>query len=129
MPNSKKYKGMILFLCIILFSYPSHAQTKVQIKKEVKDTQSLKNFEGYYQFENDKSTFLQITAKGNNLILKQLWDGKEIVFEQESELEFFNEEESFPLKFTKGQDGAITQVLAFDKDVWDKVKDYKPVIK
>jgi hypothetical protein len=129
MPNSKKYKGMILFLCIILFSYLSHAQTKVQIKKEVKDTQSLKNFEGYYQFENDKSTFLQITAKGNNLILKQLWDGKEIVFEQKSELEFFNEEESFPLKFTKGQDGAITQVLAFDKDVWDKVKDYKPVIK
>ncbi len=95
----------------------------------VRDTQQLKAFEGYYQFQNDKDVFLQITVKGNNLTLKQLWDGQEIVFVQKSELEFFNEEKSFPLKFSKDKDGTITQVLAFDRDLWNKVKDYKPVIK
>lgn len=98
-------------------------------EKKVYDTLELKAFEGYYQFQNDKNVFLQITAKGNNLILKQLWDGEEIVFIQKSESEFFNEEKSFPLKFSKDKEGAIIQVLAFDKDLWNKVKDYKPVIK
>ena len=98
-------------------------------EKKVHDTPELKAFEGYYQFQNDNDVFLRITAKGNNLILKQLWDGEEIVFVQKSELEFFNEEKSFPLKFSKDKDGAIIQVLAFDKDLWNKVKDYKPVIK
>jgi uncharacterized protein YjhX (UPF0386 family) len=102
---------------------------KQKTQKEIKDTQLLKSFEGYYQFQNDKNTFLQIIAKGSNLILKQLWDGKEIVFVQKSELEFFNEQESFPLKFSKDQNGAITQVLAFDRDLWNKTEDYKPVIK
>src|SRR3954470_23439217 len=82
--------------------------------------QPLKKFEGYYQFTNDTTTYLQITSQGNNLILHQLWDGKEISFERKSEFEFLNEEQSFPLKFTSDQDGTITQVTAFDRDLWNK---------
>jgi hypothetical protein len=44
--------------------------------------QPLKKFEGYYQFTNDTTTYLQISAQGNNLILHQLWDDKEITFDQ-----------------------------------------------
>jgi len=90
--------------------------------------QPLKKFEGYYQFTNDTTTYLQITAKGNSLILHQLWDGKEIGFERKSELEFLNEEHSFPLKFSSDQNGIITQVTAFDRDLWNKVKNYNPVL-
>src|SRR6476660_574689 len=86
--------------------------------------QPLKKFEGYYQFTNDTSTYLQITSQGNNLVLHQLWDGKEISFEHKSELEFLNEEQSFPLKFRSDQNGVITQVIAFDRDLWNKVKNY-----
>lgn len=89
---------------------------------------ALKEFEGYYQFTNDTTTYLQITSQGNNLILHQLWDGKEISFERKSELEFLNGEYSFPLKFGSDQNGIITQVTAFDRDLWNKVKNYKPVI-
>ena len=88
----------------------------------------LKKFEGYYQFTKDTTTYLQITSQGNNLILHQLWDGKDISFERQSDLEFFNGENSFPLKFSSDQTGTITQVLAFDRDLWNKVKNYKPVI-
>jgi hypothetical protein len=88
----------------------------------------LKSFEGFYRFREDKDVFLQITAKENNLVLKQLWDGKEFVFEQNSPLDFYCNAQSFPLKF-KDSAGTIIQVLAFNTDVWDKVKDYKPLIK
>ncbi len=43
-------------------------------------------------------------------------------------LEFVNDEGNFPLKFTKAADGTITQVLAFDRDLWIKTSDYKPVV-
>jgi len=90
--------------------------------------ESLKKFEGYYQFTNDTTNYLQITSQGNNLILHQLWDGKEITFERKSELEFYNQEYSFPLKFVSDQNGVITQVTAFDRDLWNIVKNYKPII-
>ena len=130
--NLYKYAFVLLFAFATYFVINSiHAQPlqRQAAKKEVQDTQELKAFEGYYQFQNNKDAFLQISAKGDNLVLKQLWDGEEILFVQRSALEFFNEEKSFPLKFSKDKDGAITQVLAFDRDLWNKVKDYKPVIK
>jgi CubicO group peptidase (beta-lactamase class C family) len=96
---------------------------KPAIKKVVQLTpQQLKAFEGKYQFQKDKNAFLQITADGNHLILKQLWDGREARFSPESDLDFFCIEEPFPLKFTRDKDGAITQVLAFERDSWDKLK-------
>ena len=90
--------------------------------------QSLKKFEGYYQFTNDTTTYLQITSQGDNLILHQLWDDKEISFERKSDLEFLNEEYSFPLKFGSDKNGSITQVTAFNKDLWNKVNNYKPAV-
>src|SRR5690349_11437780 len=81
--------------------------------------QALKNFEGYYQLSKDTSAYLQISSQENNLILHQLWDGKKISFERKSDLEFFNQEYSFPLKFSNGQDGKITQVVAFNRDLWN----------
>jgi hypothetical protein len=109
------------FILFAVFSLASSTQLHSQ-------QQDLKKFEGYYQLTNDTSTYLQITSQGNNLILHQLWDGKEISFEHKSDFEFFNQEYSFPLKFSNGQDGNITQVIAFDRDLWKKVKNYKPVI-
>ena len=108
------------FILPVLFSLVCSKQIYSQ-------QQPLKKFEGYYQFTNDTSRYLQITPQGNNLMLHQLWDGKKISFERKSELEFFNGEASFPLKFSSDQNGAVTEVLAFDKDLWKKVKSYNPV--
>ena len=60
----------------------------------------LTEFEGYYQLDKNKSIYLQIMVKKNQLILKQLWDEREIPFEQKSALYFYNEEKSFPLTFS-----------------------------
>ena len=133
-PNSNLYKHafvlpLILATCFMtnLFDIQSlEAQEKKQVVQL--SPQKLKVFEGVYQFQENKDVFLQITAKENNLVLKQLWDGKEFVFEQNSTLDFYCKAQSFPLKF-KDSAGIIIQVLAFNRDVWNKVKNYKPVIK
>ena len=115
-------KKIINCKCILLAVFSLVWSTQIHSQQQ----QPLKKFEGYYQFTNDTSTYLQITSQGNNLILHQLWDGKEISFEHKSELEFLNQEYSFPLKFGSDQNGVITQVTAFDRDLWNKVN-HKPV--
>jgi hypothetical protein len=82
---------------------------------------TLNRLEGKYQFQRDKNLFLEIRAKNNQLELKQLWDGKTIVFSPRSALDFFNADLSFPLHFhTEGN--LVKQVTCFGKDVWDKIK-------
>ncbi|HEY2348724.1 MAG TPA: hypothetical protein VGH64_06895, partial [Puia sp.] len=83
----------------------------------------------YYQLDKNKSIYIQIIVKNNQLVLKQLWDDLEIPFDQKSALYFYNEQKSFPLTFTKNGNGEITQVVAFERDTWIKVKDYKPLVK
>src|SRR6478735_3066432 len=83
----------------------------------------LKPFEGNYafQFEKGKDSYIQITAAANHITLKQLWDGKEINFVPKSNAEFFCKEQPFPLKFIKDDNGNVIQVLAFNKDLWQRV--------
>lgn len=89
-------------------------------------TAQLKAIEGYYELDVDKERHLQFTALKNQLILKQLWDGHEVTFDPESELEFFCRQFPFPLKFSKDASGKINQVLIFEHDVWKKVDNYVP---
>ncbi len=81
----------------------------------------LKAYQGKYEFDQQKGTFLTITATADGLVLKQLWDNKEISFINVADNEFINKEAMFPLKFTKDAAGNVTKVLAFNKDSWDKV--------
>ncbi|WP_295795559.1 hypothetical protein [Mucilaginibacter sp.] len=83
----------------------------------------LKAYQGKYEFEERKGTFLTITATADGLVLKELWDNKEISFINVADNEFINKEAMFPLKFTKDAAGNVTKVLAFNRDSWDKVKE------
>jgi hypothetical protein len=85
----------------------------------------LKSFEGYYKMED---TYIHITASTTGLVLEQMWDNQKISFSPQTGLQFVNDDGNFPLKFTKAPDGTITQVLAFDRDLWTKTKDYKPLV-
>lgn len=81
----------------------------------------LSRMEGKYQLQNDKSYYLQVTAKDNSLELKQTWDDKLLVFKPRSEVDFINEEHKFPLRCII-EDGKVKRVVCFGKDVWDKVE-------
>lgn len=43
-------------------------------------------------------------------------------------LEFLNKEEAFPLKFVKSTEGNVTQLIAFNRDVWNRLASYRPDI-
>lgn len=95
---------------------------------DLKRNDDFKAYEGYYkfQFEPGKDVYIKIITKNNHLVLIETWNGAEITFEQNSELEFFNEPRNYPLKFTKNKEGAIIEVLVHNKDLWKKANDYKP---
>jgi len=85
----------------------------------------LKAVEGKYPFEFQKGrpAYIQITANNlNGIVLKQLWDNQEISFVPESDMEFFCEDFPFPLKFSKDANGKVVQVLAFNRDLWNRVQ-------
>jgi hypothetical protein len=101
---------------------PDNYQPELQKTIQLTAAQ-LKALEGKYELKGgDGDEFLQITATNDHLILKQLWDQREISFSPVSEVDFFNDAQTFPLKFTKGSDGLATEVLAFNKDLWMKMK-------
>jgi hypothetical protein len=125
-----KYAFVLPLLATAYFLVNPLRASSLSLNKDMKEgfpaPKTLQAFEGFYQFERNKEAYLQIKASGKGLILKQLWDQKEIHFTQSSELEFLDQDGKFPLKFTKDGDGNIIQVLAFNRDKWNKVKNYKP---
>lgn len=84
---------------------------------------------GYYQFLDAKHVLIHIMNQDGKLVLEQLWNNETIPLEQEKDLSFYNASKQFPLRFIKSTDGRITRALAFEKDVWNKIDDYKSVIK
>jgi hypothetical protein len=95
----------------------------IPVKPVKLDPAQLKALEGKYEFEQKQGVFLQITAITDGLKLKQMWDGREIDFIPLSDTDFANIQMLFPLKFTKDTDGKGIKVLAFNKDMWDRVKE------
>jgi len=116
-----------LFCCFMM--RPVHGKANVAAPGQITDTTispaDLKSFEGYYKMDD---SYIHITAATNGLVLEQMWDNRKISFSPRTGLEFTNDDGDFPLKFTKGPDGSITQVLAFDRDLWIKTKEYKPLV-
>jgi hypothetical protein len=95
----------------------------VPVKETTLTADQLKAFEGKYKFEEKDDAYLQITANPTGLTLKQLWDNREFNFAPISDVDFLNKKEAFPLKFTKDSSGKVIKVLAFNRDLWDKVKE------
>ncbi len=50
-----------------------------KVKTTLPTTAQLKAIEGKYQFKDDPDNYIQLTAKGSNIIVKQLWDKKEMI--------------------------------------------------
>jgi hypothetical protein len=123
----KKHPFNLLLILLLVFNLLNTGKLYAQTATDNKTSQFLpaqiKSFTGKYISNNNKMIFLQMMIKDDHLVLKQSWDGEEVVFKQVSDLNFFNDEHSFPLKFTKNDKGETTQVLAFDTDVWIKVAD------
>jgi len=96
-------------------------------KEAVLSAPQLNALAGIYQLNANKAAYIQVIAKQNELIAKQLWDGKEITMLAQSDVSFLV---SVPylriVKFTKNGTGIATKFVAADKHEWNKVERYHP---
>ena len=119
--NKKITTGLLAILLTLtvipnLFAVPTWETT-------ASPAADLKNLEGAYQLLGNKDLFIQITAQGDKIILKESWTNKEITFTQKSELNFAAAADpNFTLDFARDKTGAVNQVTAFKRDIWLKVK-------
>jgi uncharacterized protein YjhX (UPF0386 family) len=120
--NAYKYACVLLLVAAsYLLINPSSAgalQKNVREKSAKFDTGILKGFAGLYRTP-DKSAFIRLAEVNNTLVVKQLWNGREFSLKQKSELEF-TMADGAPFKFSENKDGNVTQILAFDRDIWLK---------
>jgi CubicO group peptidase (beta-lactamase class C family) len=126
MVNSENNKIIqeILLTVANVYQWDGYYDSGIKLSEE-----KLKDLAGYYQAAFNSDLYLQIVATEKQLMLRQLWDGKEIYFEAQSELEFLNKEISFPLKFSRNSRGEIAEVLAFNRDVWKRDDTFVPKIR
>lgn len=126
MTNSENNKIIqeLLLTVANAYQWEGYADSGIKLSEA-----ELKTFEGYYQAIFNSDLYLQIVTSDKKLMLRQLWDGQEIFFEAQSELEFLNKEMSFPLKFSRDSKGRITEVLAFNRDLWKLDETFKPKIR
>jgi hypothetical protein len=93
-------------------------------RKEIAHTpKQLKAFEGIYQSQMNPDDLVGLSERDNKLVLKQYWNGEDVLFVPDSALHFFSREDRlFNLKFNRGADGSIRGLEAFNKEKFDKVK-------
>ena len=72
-----KYFSLLLLLSLFIAINPVVASDirKISVHPKAED---LKIFEGYYQLEEDHEMYIQVMVKQHQLVLKKLWDNKEI---------------------------------------------------
>ncbi|HSC38758.1 MAG TPA: hypothetical protein VLD19_12835, partial [Chitinophagaceae bacterium] len=94
----------------------------------------IQSVAGFYQSQANKEMVVQFTAGENSIIAKLLWNGGQLRLTPLTDSSFVNTEEGeggrpLTIIFKKGADGSVTQVSVGGNGLWDKVKDYKPVVK
>lgn len=94
---------------------------KIPIKLELA---ALKLFEGRYkhQFEKGVDSFLDVVAEDDVLVVKESWSEYPMKFSPISTTEFYCFQKSFPMSFKRNEDGEVSQLVAFNTDVWTKVR-------
>jgi hypothetical protein len=82
----------------------------------------LKPFEGKYQSKDDPDNYVEVHAKNEGIIIRQVWDKKEIMLPALTSTFFYNEAQSFSAGFLKDQDGNYTTLILLGIDRFNKVK-------
>jgi hypothetical protein len=94
----------------------------IKTAKPALTDRDLKLYEGKYQSTDDPDNLVQLTASHSQLVLKQLWDGKEIDLNPMTNTYFYNDAQSFPLQVLRGKDGSVNQIIILGMDQFNRIK-------
>ena len=93
-----------------------------KVEKPHYGPEEMKAFAGKYQLNVDSDDVIQIRPSGGDLVIRQLWDGKETVVSPLAALYFYNEKEKLPFYFSKNSDGAVVKASSYESE-FVKVKE------
>jgi hypothetical protein len=121
-------KGNLWFTVDFTKDVDGHIKQALIIKRQVLvknpkpniSTAQLRSYEGKYQSKKDPDNILQLTAKNKLLVIRQLWDGKEIVVTPLADLYFYNSADAYSLQFVRDNDGLVRQAWLFNTIEFDK---------
>ncbi|MEO7216385.1 serine hydrolase [Mucilaginibacter sp.] len=78
-------------------------------------------FTGKFTQRGSPQLYLRFAVKGNVLILTQSWDNHQLEFFRVDDLEFYNTETTFKLRFEKDKAGSISKAFVATPVEWQKV--------
>jgi len=76
---------------------------------------------GKYRSKDDPDNQIAISVRGKDLVVKQLWDGQEIVVQALTDLYFYNQQQSYNLAVRKDGDGKVNKVVLLENSVFERV--------
>jgi tetratricopeptide (TPR) repeat protein len=82
----------------------------------------LNTFTGKFSRADKADVFLQLHARGTKLILTQSWDGNKLEFFRIGDVEFYNADTQFKLRFEKDTAGNIDKAFVATNVAWVKKK-------
>ena len=94
----------------------------IKTEKANLSPEKLKTFEGKFRFKDDPDNLIQVIAKDNYLIVKQLWDNKETSVYPQTDSYFYNDQLSYPLQLIFDEKGLVKQVIILGDDRFDPIK-------
>jgi len=94
----------------------------IKTKKASLSAGQLKSYEGRFRSNDDPDNMVELTVLKDHLVLKQLWDKKEIILEPETDTYFYNEAESYPVVIIKNKEGAVNQITILGTSVFSRIK-------
>jgi CubicO group peptidase (beta-lactamase class C family) len=106
----------------VMAAYHWKGYEESMLKKIVKlDPQQWKALEGRYTMKRRPGAYMQLMVRNEKLVVKQEWDGKEIIFEAESETTFFCRDLYFPIEIKEKEQGIVTAFWAYKNDLWVRI--------
>jgi hypothetical protein len=95
----------------------------VWIKVQKKDVPLavLKTYEGKYRSKDDPDNQVELRAGNNSMIVKQLWDGKEIIVVPWTETYFYNDAQTYPLQIVNDKNGNLQGVYLLNTNFFERV--------
>ena len=127
--------GMLLCFCLLVPCTTGYAQAADSAATATAhlDAKQWKAVEGIFQSAGNADLHVQFTAKNDTLLGKLLWNNNLVHLLPSSPVSFtsIEAEDHGPIHVTFNKDsaGELQQVNVADNGIWNRTKNYKPIVK
>ncbi len=94
----------------------------IKASKPFLTPEQLNTYAGKFKSVDDADNMVELLVKQGSLVMRQLWDNREIVLKPRTDTYFYNDEKSFPLVVLKDKNGVIDRIVIMDSEEFTKMK-------